>query len=180
MARVDFYILQTSGELARQQFACRLAEKAYKLDNRIHIHVSEPEAAARLDDLLWTFRGGSFVPHELLGNTPGMADRIDIIVPDLGEYPEAEIIEVLVSAGGTVHREDVLITLKTDKATMDVPAPAHGSIVKITVAVGRTVSSGDVIGSMTVEEAPDAVVQMPTGTKPVPEPESASASPVVT
>ena len=109
-----------------------------------------------------------------------MADRIDIIVPDLGEYAEVEIIEVLVSAGESVRQEDGLITLETDKATMDVPAPAHGSIVEITVAVGGAVSSGDVIGSMTVEEAPDAVVQMPTGTKPVPEPESASASPVVT
>jgi len=109
-----------------------------------------------------------------------MTDRIDIIVPDLGEYAEVEIIEVLVSAGESVRREDGLITLETDKATMDVPAPAHGSIVEITVAVGGAVSSGDVIGSMTVEEAPDAVVQMPTGTKPVPEPESASASPVVT
>ncbi|MEE3236095.1 MAG: 2-oxo acid dehydrogenase subunit E2 [Pseudomonadota bacterium] len=109
-----------------------------------------------------------------------MADRVDIIVPDLGEYAEVEIIEVLVSAGESVRREDGLITLETDKATMDVPAPAHGSIVEITVAVGGAVSSGDVIGSMTVEEAPDAVVQMPTGTKPVPEPESSSASPVVT
>ena len=87
---------------------------------------------------------------------------------------------MLVSAGESVRQEDGLITLETDKATMDVPAPAHGSIVEITVAVGGAVSSGDVIGSMTVEEAPDAVVQMPTGTKPVPEPESASASPVVT
>ena len=109
-----------------------------------------------------------------------MTDRIDIIVPDLGEYAEVEIIEVLVSAGESVRREDGLITLETDKATMDVPAPAHGSIVEITVAVGGAVSSGDVIGSMTVEEAPDTVVQMPTGTKPVPESESSSASPVVT
>lgn len=70
MARVDFYILQASGDLARQQFACRLAEKAYKLDNRVHIHVASPESASRIDDLLWTFRDGSFVPHELL-QTPG-------------------------------------------------------------------------------------------------------------
>lgn len=67
MAKVDFYILSASGEFARQQFACRLAEKAYKLDNRVHIHTGGQESAARLDDLLWTFRDGSFVPHELLG-----------------------------------------------------------------------------------------------------------------
>jgi DNA polymerase-3 subunit chi len=67
MSRVDFYVLSASGEAARQQFACRLAEKAYKLKNRVHIHVDGADAANRIDDLLWTFRDGSFVPHELLG-----------------------------------------------------------------------------------------------------------------
>ena len=110
-----------------------------------------------------------------------MADKMDIVVPDLGEYSEVEIIEVLVSAGEPVRREDGLITLETDKATMDVPAPAHGSIVEITVAVGGTVSSGDVIGSMTVEDVPDNVVQQkPTGTKPLSEPEPSSAAPIAT
>jgi pyruvate dehydrogenase E2 component (dihydrolipoamide acetyltransferase) len=82
-----------------------------------------------------------------------MADRIDIVVPDLGDFTDVEIIEVLVDAGDTVRKEDGLITLETDKATMDVPAPEDGSIVEITVEVGGTVSSGDVIGSMTVEAA---------------------------
>ena len=71
MSRIDFYILSASGETARQQFACRLAEKAYKLRNRVHIHVAGREAAQKLDDLLWTFRDGSFVPHEILGSVPG-------------------------------------------------------------------------------------------------------------
>ena len=53
-----------------QQFACRLAEKAYRLDNSVHIHVADREALQKLDDLLWTFRDGSFVPHEILGATP--------------------------------------------------------------------------------------------------------------
>lgn len=66
MARVDFYVLNHSGEQARQNFACRLAEKAYKLDNRVHIHAEDIAQARRLDELLWTFRDGSFVPHELL------------------------------------------------------------------------------------------------------------------
>ena len=66
MARIDFYILAASGEQARQQFACRLAEKAYRLDHRVHIHVSEPDWLGRMDELLWTFRDGSFVPHEVV------------------------------------------------------------------------------------------------------------------
>lgn len=67
MSKVDFYVLSESGEMARQRFACRLAEKAYKLQNRVHICVSSPDVEQKLDELLWTFRDGSFVPHELLG-----------------------------------------------------------------------------------------------------------------
>jgi DNA polymerase-3 subunit chi len=65
MAKVAFYVLSQPGEQARQVFACRLAEKAYKLENTVHIHTGDQLAAQRIDDLLWTFRDGSFVPHEL-------------------------------------------------------------------------------------------------------------------
>ena len=66
MARIDFYVLRQSGEQARQQFACRLAEKAYKLEHTVHIHAGDQAVASRLDELLWTFRDGSFVPHNLV------------------------------------------------------------------------------------------------------------------
>ncbi len=69
MARVDFYVLSQPGEQARQIFACRLAEKAYRLNNRVHIETGDAAAAARLDELLWTFRDGSFVPHHVLGDS---------------------------------------------------------------------------------------------------------------
>ena len=52
-----------------------------------------------------------------------MADSIDIVVPDLGDFSDVEVIEVLVSEGDRVEREDGLITLETDKASMDVPSP---------------------------------------------------------
>ena len=68
MSQVDFYVLTAAGDGARQHFACRLAEKAYRLDNRVHIHVSDDDAVRRIDDLLWTFRDGSFVPHEVVGD----------------------------------------------------------------------------------------------------------------
>ena len=70
MAKVDFYVLPASGEIARQQFACRLAEKAYRLDNSVHIHVADEGSLQKLDDLMWTFRDGSFVPHEIIETTP--------------------------------------------------------------------------------------------------------------
>ena len=67
MARIDFYILNQAGPQSRHAFACRLAEKAYRLEHTVHIHAATREDADRIDDLLWTFRDGSFVPHHRLG-----------------------------------------------------------------------------------------------------------------
>ncbi|MCH8136593.1 MAG: dihydrolipoyl dehydrogenase, partial [Proteobacteria bacterium] len=77
-----------------------------------------------------------------------MANSSDIIVPDLGEFAAVEVIEILVSAGDKVEREDGLITLETDKAAMDVPATENGVIESITVSLGDKVSAGSVIGKM--------------------------------
>ena len=88
-----------------------------------------------------------------------MAERIDIRVPDLGDFADVAVIEILVSAGDSVSAEDGLVTLETDKATMDVPSPADGTIVQVSVQVGDTVSSGDVIGAMDVESADTVAVE---------------------
>lgn len=80
-----------------------------------------------------------------------MAEEIEIVVPDLGDFADVEVIEILVEAGAEVREEDGLITIETDKAAMDVPAPSNGVIKDITVAVGGTVSAGDVIGHMAIE-----------------------------
>ena len=82
-----------------------------------------------------------------------MANSIDIVVPDLGDFSDVEVIEVIVSQGDRVAREDGLITLETDKASMDVPAPDDGVIESLTVSAGDRINSGDVIGKMTVEGA---------------------------
>ena len=82
-----------------------------------------------------------------------MADRLQITVPDLGDFSDVEIIEVLVSPGDAVAAEDGLITLETDKAAMDVPAPADGVIESLSVGVGDSVSKGDVIGEMSTADA---------------------------
>ena len=66
MSKVDFYVLSGAGDDTRQRFACRLAEKAYRLNNTVHIHVADRASVQQIDDLLWTFRDGSFVPHEVL------------------------------------------------------------------------------------------------------------------
>jgi DNA polymerase-3 subunit chi len=64
--RVDFYILDAVEPASRLNFACRLTEKAYGLNNRVYAHTATPGDAKRLDEMLWTFRQGSFVPHQLL------------------------------------------------------------------------------------------------------------------
>ena len=64
MTRIDFYLLSKPQPGARQKLACRIAEKAFGLGHRVHIHTASKEETTRLDDLLWTFRDGSFVPHE--------------------------------------------------------------------------------------------------------------------
>ena len=81
----------------------------------------------------------------------GGKQTMDIKVPDLGGSDNVEIIEVAVSEGDTVDAEDTLITLESDKASMDVPSPYAGKIVAFTVKEGDTVSEGDVIGQMEVE-----------------------------
>jgi pyruvate/2-oxoglutarate dehydrogenase complex dihydrolipoamide acyltransferase (E2) component len=85
-----------------------------------------------------------------------MSEKIDIVIPDLGDFSDVEVIELLVAAGDTVQEEDGLITLETDKAAMDVPAPANGTIEDLRVKVGDKVSGGDVIGHMLVDH--DATV----------------------
>jgi len=105
-----------------------------------------------------------------------VADSIDIVVPDLGDFSDVEVIEVLVSEGDRVAREDGLITLETDKASMDVPSPADGVIESISVAAGDTINSGDVIGRMAVEGAAPAVADTAEQAEK-PEPAAAAKSP---
>ena len=87
-----------------------------------------------------------------------MAKTIDIVVPDLGDFENVEVIEVLVAAGDSVEREDGLVTVETDKASMDIPAPENGVVDKLTLSVGDTVSTGDVIGQLTMEVGDTVVI----------------------
>ncbi len=104
-----------------------------------------------------------------------MAKPIDIVVPELGDFADVEVIEILVAEGDTVATEDGLITLETDKAAMDVPAPESGSIERLSVKVGDTVNTGDVIGTMIpLGEAPEAPAEEPAPeAKAAPEPDTA-------
>ena len=74
-----------------------------------------------------------------------MTAPVELKVPDLGDFEDVEVIEVLVAAGESLAVEDPVITLETDKASMDVPATAAGKVVELAVSVGDKVSTGDVV-----------------------------------
>lgn len=73
---------------------------------------------------------------------------VDLIVPDLGDSADVPIIEILVAEGDDVEDDQPIISLESDKASMDIPAPSAGKITKITVNVGDHLSSGDKFGEM--------------------------------
>ncbi len=82
-----------------------------------------------------------------------MVDKVQLLVPDLGDFEDVEIIEVLVAVGDTVAVEDPLVTIETDKASMDVPAEIAGKIVSLAVEVGSTVSTGSVVAEIEPSKA---------------------------
>lgn len=68
VTRVDFYLVADTAPRAAKVFACRLAEKAYRLGHRVYIAVDDRSAAEEMDGLLWTFSQSSFVPHCVAGD----------------------------------------------------------------------------------------------------------------
>ena len=74
-----------------------------------------------------------------------MTNTVDIKVPDLGGATDVEVIDVLVSVGDEIQAEDSLITVESDKASMDIPAPMAGKVSKIAVATGDTVNVDDLV-----------------------------------
>ncbi len=92
-----------------------------------------------------------------------MTQTIDIKVPDIGDFKDVPIIEVLVAPGDTIEKETSLITLETDKASMEVPSPQAGVIQTMHVKVGDKVSAGSVILTLTVPDASSApTIPQPT------------------
>jgi pyruvate dehydrogenase E2 component (dihydrolipoamide acetyltransferase) len=81
-----------------------------------------------------------------------MANDKEIKIPDIGGADKVDVIEILVQVGDQINLDTPLITLESDKASMDIPSPIEGTITKITVQVGDKVSEGDVILSVTSEE----------------------------
>ncbi len=101
-------------------------------------------------------------------------ERIDLKVPELGDFADIGVIEVLVEPGGRVEKEQSLITLESDKATMEIPAAHAGRLVEIRVAVGDRVNSGDVIAVLEAEGEGGVAAQPATDATPESRPATAS------
>ena len=96
-----------------------------------------------------------------------MANVIEVQVPDIGEFKDIPVIEVLVKPGDTVKKEDSLLTLESDKATMEVPSPAAGVVKELRVKVGDKVSRGTAVLTL---EAGDGAAAAPPGAAIPPRP----------
>lgn len=109
----------------------------------------------------------------------GASEVIEVAVPDIGEDGEVEVIDVLVSVGDVIEQEDGLITLETDKATMDVPSTHAGTVKEVFISTGDKVKQGTLViklettGGASVEATP-AVTEAP---KSAPAPEKAAPAP---
>ena len=96
-----------------------------------------------------------------------MGSLKDVLVPDIGDFENVPIIEILVKAGDTVKHEDSLVTLESDKATMEVPAPFGGVVKQMKVKVGDKVSEGSPILSLEISDAAaPAQKRADVGTRP--------------
>ncbi|ROU04437.1 dihydrolipoyl dehydrogenase [Lysobacter enzymogenes] len=108
-----------------------------------------------------------------------MANSIEVKVPDIGDYDDVPVIELLVAVGDTVKKDQGLVTLESDKATMEVPSSADGVVKSISVKVGDKVSQGAVIAILEAEsagEAKPAATEAPKPAASAPAPTAAAAS----
>ncbi len=104
----------------------------------------------------------------------GGSEVIDIIVPDIGEDGEVDVIDVLIAVGDEIAEEDGLITLETDKATMDVPSSHAGIVKEVLVSTGDKVKQGSLVIRLETNSGAPAAIEQPVAPAPV-----AEAPPVV-
>jgi DNA polymerase-3 subunit chi len=100
VTQVDFYIVDSDSDDARLELACKIVDKATQLDQHVYVHSTSEEEAHKLDELLWTFSQGSFIPHRVV--------RSELKIPPV----EPVLIGVNQPPGG--GRWDVLVNLAAD------------------------------------------------------------------
>ena len=91
---------------------------------------------------------------------------IEIKIPDIGDFSDVEVIEIMVNEGDEIAVEDPLVTLETDKAAMDVPATQAGKVVSVAISVGDKASEGDTVLTVETAEDVESAADAPAGEKP--------------
>ena len=109
---------------------------------------------------------GEGAPVADYGAASGVYTAIEVRVPDIGDFKDVPVIEVAVKSGDQVKPEDPLITLESDKASMEVPSPAAGMVKDVTVKVGDKVSEGSLILTLTTGMAAAVPATAPAGQRP--------------
>ena len=139
----------------------------------------EPEGAAAIPPKEKVKEGaapGSGEPATY-GSSAGVYETIEVKVPDIGDFKDVPVIEVHVAEGAAVKAEDPLLTLESDKATMDVPSPAAGTVTGLKVKVGDRVGEGTLILHLQTGAAkPAAAAAAPAAPPTAPTPKPASAA----
>lgn len=112
-----------------------------------------------------------------------VASSMNIVIPDIGDFKDVAVIEVLVKVGDTVEAEQSLFTVESDKASMEIPSPAAGTITALSLKLGDKVNVGDVVGAMTVQgaaapAAPAAAAAPAPAAAPAAAPVAQAAAPV--
>ena len=99
----------------------------------------------------------------------------DVLVPDIGDFKEVEVIEILVKPGDTVAKEQSLVSLESDKATMEIPAPEAGVVKELKIKVGDKVSEGSILLSLEPAATAPAAPTAPAVAEKAPEPKKPEA-----
>jgi pyruvate dehydrogenase E2 component (dihydrolipoamide acetyltransferase) len=116
-----------------------------------------------------------------------MSTALEVRVPDIGDFKDIPVIEVLVHPGDSINPEDPLVTLESDKATMEVPSPAGGTVKELKVKVGDKVSQGSLVlllesaaeeKSTTAPAAASVATVAPTEAAPAPAPTPTAQAPI--
>ena len=92
-----------------------------------------------------------------------MSARTDVLLPDIGDFADVEVIEIVVSVGAAVDEDDVLLVIESDKASMAVPSPHAGVVTEVAVAVGERISTGSLLVKLSVDAPEKADIEPATG-----------------
>ena len=111
---------------------------------------------------------GEGAPVADYGAASGVYAAIEVRVPDIGDFEDVPVIDVAIKSGDQVKPEDPLITLESDKASMEVPSPAAGTVKEVNVKIGDRVSEGSLILTLTTGVAAAAPAGPPAGKRPQP------------